>query len=73
MDDVNPSNGETFAWCFSHGRLHRFTREPWCTATWVRLNGTTEDEALAAKRARFGDAQFLRHLPLEQQLLGPEA
>lgn len=59
-----------WAWCFSHGRLHRFTSgdEPWCTATWTRLTGATEDEALADKQARFGDAQFLHHLPDEQQL-----
>ncbi len=63
----SPTAGDTFAWCFSHGRLHRFTNRPWCTATWVPLTGTTEDDALADKAARFGDAVFIDHLPLEQQ------
>ncbi|MFF4417052.1 hypothetical protein ACFYY8_31410 [Streptosporangium sp. NPDC001559] len=63
-----------FAWCFSHGRLHRFTpsREypdgAWCTAHWSRLAGATEEEALADKANRFGDAQFIDQLPLEVQV-----
>jgi hypothetical protein len=57
-----------YAWCFSHGRLHTFDGAPWCTATWTRLTGTTEAEALADKQARYGDAQFLHQLTGEQQL-----
>jgi hypothetical protein len=68
MDPINPEHGELFAWCFSHGRLHRFARPPWCTATWARLAGATEAEAMADKDARFGGAQFMHQLPLETQL-----
>lgn len=67
FDDVRPELGESFAWCFSHGRMHRFTAEPWCTATWARLAGTKGVEAAADKWGRFGDAHFLHQLPLEQQ------
>ena len=59
----------TYAWCFSHGRDHRFDGEPWCTATWTPLAGRTEEEALRDKEERFGDAQFLHQLPAERQLL----
>ncbi|MFJ1936863.1 hypothetical protein ACIOGZ_29915 [Kitasatospora sp. NPDC088160] len=59
-----------FAWCFDHGRLHRFAAddEPWCTAAWVSLPGGSADEALKAKHERFGNAVFFDHLPSEQQL-----
>jgi hypothetical protein len=56
-----------YAWCFSHGRLHHFAGHAWCTATWTPLTGTSEAEALADKHNRYGDAQFLDQLPLEQQ------
>lgn len=54
-----------YAWCFSHGCIHRFItkRDPWCTATWAPLVGSTEAEALADKQTRYGDAQFLHQLP----------
>lgn len=68
FDDIRPDLGESFAWCFSHGRMHRFTADPWCTAEWVRLDGTSQVEAEADKVARFGGAVFLHHLPLEQQV-----
>lgn len=58
----------TYAWCFSHGHLHRFDGTPWCTATWARITGATEADALADKQARYGDAQFLHQLPGGQQL-----
>lgn len=58
----------TFAWCFSHGRMHCFLAEPWCTAAWVRLPGRTEDEAEAAATARWGGARFLDDLSLEEQV-----
>lgn len=58
-----------FAWCFSHGVMHRFDpADPWCTATWVWLASRDEADALADKAARYGDAQFLHHLPADQQL-----
>ncbi|MGW0603967.1 hypothetical protein [Streptomyces sp. NPDC002640] len=57
-----------FAWCFSHGRLHHFVGEPWCTATWASLAGATEEEALSAKAQQYGEATFLDQLPNEQQL-----
>jgi len=46
-----------FAWCFSHGRLHTFWTDetPWCTATWVWLDGTTEDEAMQIKASAYGE------------------
>ena len=61
---------DRFAWCFSHGRLHRFAADagPWCTATWVWLDGSSEAEALTAKIERFGDTRFLNDLPDRQQL-----
>jgi hypothetical protein len=62
MDDVRPEQGEFFAWCFDHGRLHRFSPEPWCTAAWIRLDGQTESQALASKTALFGDARFIDQL-----------
>lgn len=58
----------TYAWCFSHGRMHFFrptTEHPdgaWCTALWVTLAGETEEAAIADKEARFGGAQFAHHL-----------
>jgi len=59
-----------YAWCFDHGRLHRFpaTDVPWCTAAWVWLAGDTEQAALADKTTRYGDAQYLWDLTTEQQL-----
>lgn len=65
MTDPTP----TYAWCFSHGRMHTFysDREPWCTAMWAPVSGDTEEAALAAKRERYGDAQFIHHLPLGGQ------
>lgn len=65
-----------YAWCFSHGRLHTFVPRgeaespdgAWCTADWSRLAGASEGEALADKQDRYGDAQFLDHLPLEVQV-----
>lgn len=63
-------NGHEWAWCFSHGRIHRFTpdQDPWCTATWTWLDGATEADALTYKTATYGDSQFLHQLPAEQQL-----
>lgn len=59
-----------YAWCFSHGVLHPFTagETPWCTATWIAFTATTEPDALAAKRAAYGDAQFLHDLSADQQV-----
>jgi hypothetical protein len=58
-----------FAWCFSHGTLHRFDPEdPWCTATWIAFTATSGKEAFEAKRHAYGDARFLDQLSPEQQL-----
>lgn len=56
-----------FAWCFSHGRLHLFVDTPWCTATWVTLPGSTEEQALIVKEERYGRALFLYELSADQQ------
>lgn len=59
-----------YAWCFSHGVFHRFPEgdTPWCTATWIAFTATTRTEALTAKRAAYGDAQFLHELPADKQI-----
>lgn len=63
----------TFAFCFSHGRMHTFRPSEeypdgaWCTAQWVPLEGANVDAAWADKTQRYGDAQFMHHLSLEQQ------
>ncbi|MFC1420769.1 hypothetical protein [Streptacidiphilus cavernicola] len=59
-----------FAWCFSHGGIHRFAadRDPWCTASWVWLDGASEAEALVDKAQRFGDARFEDQLTMNQRL-----
>lgn len=63
----------TYAWCFSHGRMHCFRPSSeypdgaWCTALWVRLTGHTEEAALADKQARFTDARFDHELGPERQ------
>ena len=61
---------DRFAWCFSHGHHHRFAmgEEPWCTATWVWLEGSTEPEALTMKEQVYAEARFLDELPDYQQL-----
>ncbi|MFJ4678990.1 hypothetical protein [Kitasatospora sp. NPDC088783] len=56
------SSPAAFAWCFDHGWLHPLPTL--CTA----VAGTNAEEALAAKRERFGEAAFLYQLPSEQQL-----
>ncbi|MFE9850329.1 hypothetical protein ACFYPN_16165 [Streptomyces sp. NPDC005576] len=66
-----PDNREwLYAWCFSHGVMHRFFAHdtPWCTATWIAFTATNEAEALASKRAAYGDAQFLHELPVKEQI-----
>ncbi|MFD7341526.1 hypothetical protein ACFV98_36965 [Streptomyces violascens] len=62
------SDPTVFAWCFSHGRLHHFVGEPWCTATWALLPGATEEDALVAKTQLYGEATFLDQLPGDQHL-----
>lgn len=59
-----------YAWCFSHGALHAFPvgHTPWCTAVWVAFTAAHEAEALAAKHAAYGDAQFLHDLPADKQI-----
>lgn len=59
----------TYAWCFDHGRLHRFLAEEgtWCTAAWVPLDGDTEEGALTHKQLVWGDAQFFHQLTHDRQ------
>lgn len=60
----------TFAWCFDHGRLHTIRpSRTWCTANWIALDGSEEEEALRDKRDRFGDALFLYGLSAGQRAL----
>ena len=61
---------DRFAWCFDHGRIHRFGADetPWCDAAWVWLAGLTEAEAMADKQTSYGDVQFFDQLTREQQL-----
>lgn len=58
-----------YAWCFSHGGLHRFKprEEPWCSAAWIHLDAYTEETALAIKQGAWGDARLLHELSPEQQ------
>lgn len=59
----------TYAWCFSHGRMHAFGRDgAWCTAEWIDLGAGSESEAERKKKDRFGDARFIDELPLEGQV-----
>lgn len=57
-------NRIVFAWCFSHGDLHRFAGTPHCNGTWVAFpHGVgQEGEVLAAKEAAYGTARFLDDL-----------
>lgn len=59
-----------YARCFSHGTLHTFPvgDTPWCAATWIAFTAATRTDALAAKRAAYGEAQFLDGLPVEKQI-----
>lgn len=58
-----------YGWCFDHGRLHAFleTEGAWCTAAWVPLDASTEEEALAQKQLVWGEALFFDQLPLDRQ------
>ncbi|PBC66281.1 hypothetical protein BX265_8344 [Streptomyces sp. TLI_235] len=71
MQEVSrvPTTSFAYAWCFDHGRLHRFPAgdEPWCSAAWVPLAGATEEEAVEAKWAAYGDARFLHDLSEDKQ------
>lgn len=60
-----------YAWCFDHGRLHQFdlVNGPWCSACWAWLDGSTEEEAMGSKRARFNGARFLAELSRDQQVI----
>lgn len=41
---------------------------PWCTAAWVPLTATTDEQAIQARRAACGDARLLDELPVDGQL-----
>jgi hypothetical protein len=68
--DMPPLSSTTYAWCFDHGTLHRLLapEKPWCTAAWVPLHATSEEEAMEAKQHAYGDARFLDELPRDKQL-----
>lgn len=61
-----------YAWCFDHGRLHNFpaNQKPWCTAFWVPFVAavSTEEQAIEAKQASYGDARFFNDLPVDQRI-----
>lgn len=59
-----------FAWCFDHGAMHHFPidTQPWCTAAWVAFTAGSEEQAIEAKRAAYGDTRFLHELPAAKQL-----
>lgn len=59
-----------YAWCFSHGALHRFKprQTPWCTADWIMLDAYSEEVAIGIKQQAWGDARFLHELDPDQQL-----
>ena len=40
----------------------------WCTATWVPFIAASEEQAIEAKRAAYGDARFLDDLPVEKRV-----
>lgn len=67
---IGASRITRYAHCFSHGVLHTFAEgdTPWCTATWIAFTATTRLDALAAKRAAYGEAQFLHELPADKQI-----
>lgn len=58
-----------YAWCFDHGRLHRFQPRatPWCTAAWIHLDAYSEEAAVAIKQRAWGHARYLYELSPEQQ------
>ncbi|MFE0472547.1 hypothetical protein ACFW2V_13125 [Streptomyces sp. NPDC058947] len=73
-NDTASSGSVTFGWCFDHGRLHRFAenldevgKSKQCSAAWVPLVGSTEEEALEYKQLAWGPAQFFHQLTLDRQ------
>lgn len=66
---TSPQTDAIYAWCFDHGRLHRFLLSEgcWCTAAWVQLTGSTEEEAMESKQLIWGEAQFFDQLDLIRQ------
>ncbi|MFF0276893.1 hypothetical protein [Streptomyces sp. NPDC004330] len=64
------SPADRHAWCFDHGRAHVFASgtTPWCTAAWVGFVAASAEQALEAKQASYGDAQFFDQLTSDHQL-----
>ncbi len=66
----------TYAWCFSHGRMHTFRPSAeypngaWCTAHWVHLGpaAVSEETAEKVKQDHFGHARFMHELHQEAQV-----
>lgn len=66
--DESDKPKQGYAWCFSHGTLHTFDAEPWCTADWVPFSARSEEEALEGKAAAYGDVKFFDDLPYDKKL-----
>ncbi|NEA20652.1 hypothetical protein [Streptomyces halstedii] len=64
------TSGHLHAWCFDHGRAHVFAAgtTPWCSAAWVGFVAASADQALEAKQAAYGDAQYFNQLSAVHQL-----
>jgi hypothetical protein len=60
---------QRYAWCFDHARLHTFSSPDtaWtvCSAAWLTVAGSSPEEALKSKIARFGKSRFVDELPPE--------
>lgn len=67
---MSGSPADLHAWCFDHGRAHVFVAgtTPWCTAAWVGFVAVSAEQALEAKQAAYGDAQFFDQLTADHQL-----
>lgn len=67
---MSSSPADLHVWCFDHGRAHVFAASttPWCSAAWVQFNAVSADQALEAKQAAYGDAQFFDQLSGDHQL-----
>lgn len=67
---MSSSPADLHAWCFDHGRAHVFAAgtTPWCSAAWVGFAAACAGQALEAKQAAYGDAQFFDQLSTVHQL-----
>ncbi|MFJ5635297.1 hypothetical protein ACIQF5_22005 [Streptomyces goshikiensis] len=67
---MSSSPADVHAWCFDHGRAHVFMAgtTPWCSAAWVGFVAASAAQALEAKQAAYGDAQFFDQLSAGHRL-----